>query len=951
MLILVHSTLGLYSNINSIGIPYIQNYDNKTIQAGAQTWMIDISSNGLAYFANNDGVLEFDGLHWRNFPLPGNTVVRSVKTAEDGKIYAGGFNQIGYFLPNERGFQTFSSLNNLIPEAQQDFDEVWKIHELPIGIVFQSYHQLMIYKDEKISVITAPESFHFSFIVHGELYVNDQSEGLFRMAGDRLIKVPGTDALKGELIWAMLPKDDHILIATADKGIFEFDGLTMTEWKNPASIILKENQVYCGIALNKNIFAFGSIQNGLIICDGDGKILQHINLEQGLQNNTILSMQTDPFGNLWLGLDNGIDYLEINSPLTYFSHFNGLSAGYAAVLHKGLMYFGTNRGLFYTDWETQQQGGDLDFNIVPGTRGQVWNLSVFDGTLFCGHNSGVFIIDGKTARLISDVQGGWTFLQPADRDDLLICGTYTGFVKFQKINGNWSEGLPIKGFKESSRYLAYAGNNMIWMTHGYKGVFRMHFDENYDSMSNVDFYNTQNGFISDKNINVFDLDDKVIFTSDNGLYSYDAELNSFIPEKVMNSLFPENVRVLKKDLKGNIWYFTMDKAGVLRLQEDGSYVNVDVPFRELEGRFIKWFQFVYPLDENHVIFGIQDGFVHYTPDYPKNYQQAFNVFIRSVELTGIDSVIFNGYTGDNSFAIEIPYKHNRLQFQYSANDYENPQYLEFSTLLEGFDGEWTSWQNRSSREFTNLRHGNYTFKVKTKNIFGALSDEQTLRFEILPPWYLSWWAYLIYFFAFILFVLLMSKYVRFRMEKSKRQEEERQKRLFKDREKQLQTETLKSEKEVIRLRNDKLRAEMKQKDKELANSTMQMIQKSKSLNSIKKDLGKLSREIGDDIISNHINSMVRKIDREIDTKGQWEVFENHFESVHEEFLKRLKLQYPDLTPRELKLCAYLRLNISSKEIATLMNISTRGVEISRYRLRKKLDLAHDTNLTEFIMGF
>ena len=144
---------------------------------------------------------------------------------------------------------------------------------------------------------------------------------------------------------------------------------------------------------------------------------------------------------------------------------------------------------------------------------------------------------------------------------------------------------------------------------------------------------------------------------------------------------------------------------------------------------------------------------------------------------------------------------------------------------------------------------------------------------------------------------------------------------------------------------------MKQKDKELANSTMQMIQKSKSLNSIKKDLGKLSREIGDDIISNHINSMVRKIDREIDTKGQWEVFENHFESVHEEFLKRLKLQYPDLTPRELKLCAYLRLNISSKEIATLMNISTRGVEISRYRLRKKLDLAHDTNLTEFIMGF
>lgn len=948
----MQASIGSFSNTKSIGVPFIRNYDNNTTKAGAQTWMIDINNMGMAYFANNDGVLEFDGLEWRNFPLPGDIVVRSVKTSDDGKIYAGGFNQIGYFSPDENGFLKFTSLNKLIPERHRDFDEVWKIHELPVGIIFQSYDQLMIYKDGKISVIRAPGRFHFSFIVNSELYVNDQLEGLYRMAGERLKKVPGSDALKGELIWAMLPKGDHILIATADKGIFEFDGLTISEWINPASALLKTNQIYCGILINKNTYAFGTIQSGLIMCDNDGNILQHISLEQKLQNNTILSMQTDQYGNLWLGLDNGIDYLEINSPLTYFSHFNGLSAGYAAVLHKGLMYFGTNRGVFYTDWDALKHGGeDSDFKIVPGTQGQVWNLSVFDGTLFCGHNAGVFIIEGKTARLISDVHGGWTFLQPPDKDDLLICGTYTGLVKFQKINGKWTEGSTVKGFKESSRYLAYDGNGIIWMAHGYKGAFKIQFNENYDSVSKYNFYNSNNGFLSDKNINVFQLDEKVIFTTNNGLYSYDESSDSFIAETEMNANFPGNVRVLNKDIKGNIWYFTLDKAGVLRLQEDGSYVNVDVPFRELTGRFIKWFQFVYPLDENHVIFGIQDGFVHYKPDYPKNYQQSFNVFIRSVELTGIDSLIINGTLSDNSFAVNIPYKHNRLQFLYSANDFENPQYLEFSTLLEGFDEDWTSWQNRSSREFTNLRHGKYNFRVKAKNIFGTESNEQSLSFEILPPWYLSWWAYLIYFFAFVLFVLLMSRFVRFRMEKSKRQEEERQKRLFKDREKQLQTEALKSEKEVIRLRNDKLRAEMKQKDKELANSTMQMIQKSKSLNSIKKDLNKLSREIGDEIITNHINSMVRKIDREIDTKSQWDVFEKHFESVHEEFLKRLKVQYPNLTPRELKLCAYLRLNISSKEIATLMNISTRGVEISRYRLRKKLDLEHDTNLTEFIIGF
>jgi DNA-binding CsgD family transcriptional regulator len=210
---------------------------------------------------------------------------------------------------------------------------------------------------------------------------------------------------------------------------------------------------------------------------------------------------------------------------------------------------------------------------------------------------------------------------------------------------------------------------------------------------------------------------------------------------------------------------------------------------------------------------------------------------------------------------------------------------------------------------------------------------------------------MIYFLIAVALVFALVKYIRFRMEKSKMEEQEKQQRLFAEREKQLQTEALEADRELIRLRNEKLRVDMIQKDKELANKTMQMIMKSKSLISIKKDLHKLSRNIGDDLLENQIDLLVRKINREIDADKQWEVFEQHFEGVHEEFLRRLKSGHPELTPRELKLCAYLRLNISSKEIASLMNISTRGVEISRYRLRKKLNLDRNTNLTDFIMSF
>jgi DNA-binding CsgD family transcriptional regulator len=954
LIILLHTFIPqTRAQVKNIGTPFIRNYDRAEYKAGLQTWMITSAPSGLMYYANNDGMIEFDGQHWRLYPLPGGSVVRSVKATPDGRVYAGGFNEMGYFSPDMAGKLRFTSLQGLLPPHMTDFGEVWRIYDLPQGIVFQSFEQLMIYKDDSIRIIKAPAAFHFSFLVEGELYINDEVEGIYRLANERLTRVPGTDPLRGQQIWAMLPHRDNILIATSDNGIYEFDGLQLSAWKTPAGDLLKTNQVYCGMVISETTYAFGSIQDGLVICDASGNIRHHINIGKGLQNNTVLSLQMDQYSNLWLGLDNGIDYVEINSPLTSFSSFQGLSAGYAAAFHDGLLYVGTNRGVFYQSWETINQGqGDQYFKLIPNTQSQAWDLQVVDGTLFCGHNAGIFVIEGTRARLLSDVKGGWTFIQPEDRDATLICGTFSGLVKFEKKGNAWQEGVKIKGFRESSRFLVDGGNNTIWMSHGYKGVFRIHLDQNYDSVIKVDFYNTQNGLPTNRDINAMEFKGKPVFTTGFGFYQYDARTNGFVPDEQMNSQFPvSDIRSFREDADGNVWYFTSNGAGVFRLQEDGNYVNVDVPFRELKDEFIKWFEFVYPMSNEHVFFGVKDGFVHYTPDHGKNYQKSFNAYIRSVEITGLDSILFWGTPPAGEKIEGIPYKFNHLQVEFSANNYENPGHIAFSTFLEGFDDDWTIWQERSMREFTNLRHGRYSFRVKARNIFGVESKISTLRFEIFPPWYLSWYAYVGYSLWFVAVFILMIVYVRNRLEKSKIKEQERQRKLFSEREKQLQTEAIEAEKEVIRLRNEKLREEMILKDKELANKTMQMIMKSKSLISIKKDLGKLSREIGDDLIAGQVNSLVRKINREIDADNQWEVFEKHFESVHEQFLRRLKARYPDLTPREMKLCAYLRLNISSKEIASLMNISTRGVEISRYRLRKKLELERDTNLTDFIMSF
>jgi ligand-binding sensor domain-containing protein/DNA-binding CsgD family transcriptional regulator len=942
------------AGVKTIGTPFVKNYSKINYNAGPQSWMIEIMPDGFAYFANNDGLLEYDGNSWRIYETPSLAVLRSVMISNDHKIYTGAFNEIGFFQANSSGLLTFHSLHQLLPAHQRDFDEVWRIHELLQGVVFQSFDQLMIYDGEKIQVIPAPGEFHFSFLVNGELYINDLKEGFFRLVNNNLVKVPALDPLLGTIVSSMLSFGNHILIATDSKGIYEFDGLRLSPWNNPAGDFLKMNQVYSAISLCEKQYAFGTIQDGLLICDLDGNIIQQVNQSKGLQSNTVLSMQTDQFDNLWLGLDNGIDYIEVNSPLSYFSEVNGLSSGYTAQLHDGELFLGTNRGVFKRNWEAVLKGkGNQDFSLVENTGGQVWKLQEIDGELFCGHNLGTFLIDGSRARKISDIQGGWTYLKPGGFENHVIGGTYSGLVLFNRKNGVWQEGTKIAGFNESSRFIVNGGKQNIWMSHGYKGLFRIYLNEELDSVTRVNFYALLDSSNNVRAIDVFQFEGKPVFTTNKGIYEYDEKTGSFIPVQKLNSLFGNTqVDVLSVDQSGNYWYFKGNSAGVYRRQEDGNLVDVSLPFRQLSGSFINGFQFVYPVDRENVFFGTHDGFVHYKTNYPKNYQQEFQSFVREVMLSHRDSVIFWGTPQlESDQEPSIPFKLNALQFRYSANDFEVPGKVQFSSYLEGYDKDWTSWSAQTRREFTNLRGGDYIFYLKAKNPYEVETNLASYNFLILPPWYLSWWAFVLYALIFLFIIFLLAVYVRRRINKSRRKEEERQKRLFVSREKQLQNDALKSEKEVIRLRNEKLSAEMVQKDKELANSTMQMIQKNKSLIKIRKDLQKLSHEINDDLNKNLVNSLIRKINRDIDHEGQWEVFETHFESVHEEFLKRLKAEFPGLSPRELKLCAYLRLNVSSKEIATLMNISTRGVEISRYRLRKKLDLDRNANLTEFIISF
>ncbi|MBN2486431.1 MAG: hypothetical protein JXB34_10700 [Bacteroidales bacterium] len=953
-LLLLAEQFPVLAEYNNLYYPFIKNFERSDYKAGNQTWMISQAQNGLIYFANNNGLVEFDGHNWELYGLYNYTIIRSVYAAPDGKIYVGLSNNFGFFDTDSTGRLSFKSLLGLLPPGTEDVDDIWKIHNTSEGVVFQSFNKLFVLKGKKLEVINAPNKFHYSFYINNKLYIVDVKEGIMEFKNGRFIILAGANSLTKPEICAILPYGKALMVCTTDNGVFIYNNNKIEKWHAPANELLLKSQIYCAQRIGENLIAFGTIQSGLLLTDNNGVPQLAMDKTKGLQNNTILSMLLDRSGNLWLGTDNGIDQLYLNSPVRQLSLNREIGSGYTAVIHNNGLYLGTNQGVFYKEWKgsgnlKQGSGG---FRLIESTKGQVWGLQVIDGELFCGHNKGTFIIQGSSAQKIADIAGVWMFLHSDKHPDRIIAGTYTGLVLFRKISGKWRFSHAIEGFHESSRLMVFDADENIWMSHGFKGVYQLFLNENADSVDTVRFYDSKKGFRADFGINISLLQGQIVFCSSEGIFVYNAAHDSILPSAYFNKLFSnQKVNFAIEDFYGNIWYYYDFNLGLKWLKNDGMFVDITMPFRQLQGKFIEGFQFVYPIDKNNFLISYEEGFVHFNPELLRQQEALLNLYLSKVVVSGTDSVIFNGHLfGKNNHIPELSYSENSLQFFFSAVHFENPDKVEFSTFLEGHDKTWSKWERRYSREFTNLKEGGYSFQIKARDIHKNETNLLRYSFVVSPPWGRTKTAFFIYFlclFAFIgLIVFLLIKRINY----LKMREKKIQKQKFIEREKQLQQEALIAEKEIIRLKNERLMEKIKSKDMELANSTMQTIQKNKFLISLKKELVRHSNDITVDSAKRLNKLLVRKIDNEINNENNWKVFEEHFISVHEEFLTKIKQQYPNISPAELRLCACLRMNISSKEIASLLNISIRGVEASRYRLRKTLGIDRNTNLTDLILS-
>ncbi len=953
-------SLKAVSQSNLAGVPFTRNFTTQEYGGGIQNWDIVQDKRGLVYIANNFGLLEYDGTRWQIYRVRGGSKMRSVAIDDSGKIYVGCQGDFGYFFPDNQGQLRYTSLADSLPRTYRNFDETWNVFLDEDKVFFCTFTNIFVYEHGRFSIVKPVHALELSFFINRQLYVDEREQGITTLHNEKLLLTEGGSFFKNKGVSSILPYTaNRLIVSTFQQGIFEVSNGVAKPWRPELQAFFQEAIVNTMLRLKNGNFALGTQNHGLVILNDAGKILLQLTSGRGLQNRTVLSLFEDDLQNLWIGQNNGLAYVELGSPFTFINEQVGLpGTGYAAYLDRNKFYLGTNTGLYVKDVSVNQS----PFKLVKNSRGQVYHIGRYGNDLLMGHHGGAYRIEDDNGILISDEPGSWVFSPMRQNMNVLIEGTYNGLQLLTQKDGHWSFSRKLEGLRESSRVMEQDRDGVLWITHGYKGVYKILFNDSATRIKSNTFYGADKGFPSNVLINVFNIRNELIFTSERGIFRYEKKSDTFVREPLFSKLLGNDVQLwhVSEDAFGNIYFTGNEQIGVLRKNTAGGYTVESSAFNKIRRFLNDDLENMIVLENNEVLFGAKEGFIHFDPSVKVSDQLRFKTHIRRFSTTASgDSVLFFGnYVRGNRLVesqsdneiITLPYKQNSVNFTFSATSFEGEGEVMHQYYLEKFEKNWSEWTAQTQKEYTNLHEGRYVFHVRSRNIYGEVSAETTFQFVINPPWYRTIWAYLIYTVT-VLGVL----YTGFGLLDRKHKHEKRlmniqqQKELIrKDTEMELLTQ--KNQEEITRLKNEKLEAELLHMNKELGTSTVLMLSKNEFIAGVKDHLKSIARKSGEEV-SKDLTKLVRDIEGNLSSDQDWEHFQLHFDNVHGDFSRRFRAEYPSLSPQEMKLSAYLRMNLSTKEIANLLNISVRGVEISRYRLRKKLQLDRKVNLQEYILNF
>ena len=907
-------------------LPPVETFMPEIYEAEDQNWGITQAEDESIYFANNKGLLTYNGARWKLYDSPNSTIMRSVKSI-DSMIFSGSHMDFGYWVKDIKGNLSYTSIVEKKDLAVLEDEEFWNILKLERSILFQSLKRIYIYDKEKdsISIIKSNNGINKIYKVDNRIYFQKNNQGIFSFESGKERLVSDHPLLRESKVISIFKHHNQLGFLTEKNGFFQIYDKKIVPWNKELNQKLKQYVVYNSIQLKNGNFILGTVSNGIIYISSGFQIMHKIDQSRGLGNNTVLSLFEDKVGNVWLGLDRGISNVNFSTQLRVYSDVGVLGTVYASLLDGDILYLGTNQGLFYKNLNFNR-----GFELIQGTEGQVWFLKKLKNTIFCGHNTGTFTVKNKKIEHIFRDEGTWQIKEIENSPNLLIQGNYEGLSILEYKNNRWQTRNKLEGFKISSRYLEFSGSKSLLMSHEYKGVYQLKMDDDYKKVIS----HRQIGIPKSAKSSLVKFDNRILYGASDGVFYFDTNQQEFFKENTLSDLYNTEEYISGKLVVTNNKLFAFAKDRIA-YAEKGSLTDIQLSsiYHPQNLRLTKEGY------ENILYIGGENYLIGNSTGYMISELNTENIEQYNIRLDKVSAHQLNKKHSQLSLSEEskdlTSFEHH-LKFSFSISNYNKYLPSQYRYRLVGFNENWTQWSSSTEATFENLPFGDYTFQVKGR--VGKSETENTIsyRFVIEKPWYQKTTAIVVYivmgFLSVIFFHVLHRRYYKIQRQK-----------LLKQKEKELEIKQLENEQQLMYYKNLDLQKDIEAKNRELGMSAMNLVKRNELLGHIKKELS-TAKNIED------ISKVIKLINRNLNTNDDWKLFEEAFNTADKDFIKKLKTLHSNLTSNDLRLCTYLRLNLSSKEIAPLLNISLRSVEVKRYRLRKKMNLPHEASLTDYILA-
>jgi hypothetical protein len=921
-------------------IPKIINYSVSDYKAGNQNWSVTQGNDGKIYFGNNRGLLVYDGIRWKLYQLSNQTPIRSVYISSDNRIYIGSFEEFGYYQEDRKGELIYHSLKALIKDFRFNNDEVWRICEYNGKIYFQSFSSYFIYNGESAYAVTTDLLPHYFFSVNGRLYAQFIKDGFYVMHQDEFKRLIPVEQLNNDHVVSVLPYGNQLLLVTSKSGLFLYNEGRLTAWPVSSNDLIKRSVANRAVCMPDSSYVIGTISNGLIAIDKNGKQLWHINRENSLIDNTILGLHVDDEGNLWVAKDNGISQVQVNSPLYFYEPVAAqIGMVHDMAIKNNHIYLATNQGIYKLSEK------NMNPHLIPGTEEQTWYITDVGSQLIAGHNKGTISIKNDEARFIEGPSVGGTALRKfiIHGKEVLIQVSYISLSIFtQKVTGEWEFSHNVEGFSNLIKSFEVDPAGTIWASHMFRGLYRITLDETLQKVKHINYIGKLQSDQNEGKINVMKLRGRIVLTDGKQFYTYEDLSDSIVPYDLLNKEFPDlgdTYRVVS--LHNNLFWFIRNTEYVLLSYEGGRFILRErIPFTIFENPTIENRGNIFITSTGLSYFCLNGGLALYAPT--RNERQSINkpLTLSSVKIYDRNKNI-NSLLPVKPESITFPFKYNNITFELAYPEY-NKQHTTLHYKLEGYDQEWAEATPDFVITYSNLPYGEYNLCASVKNSAGIEVATLSYPFKVKPPFYRSIWAIILYLISGLsLFILLIRLYIRKEvLRKNKSIETQRQK----------QKEQLEKQGQlIVQLKNEQLEQELTYKSKELASATLAHITQTDFLEELKKEIQ--TQQLSGTYTKRFFEKIIHMIDEKLTNEDEWALYQANFDRVHEKFFFKLKERYPELTPGDLRMCALLRLNMPTKDMAKMLNLSVRGIEAARYRLRKKLNLSEGENLVDFMIKF